>query len=179
MAVEAAENIWNAYQEGIIDNQLAQPRNIGELAKLVEQRTDIRKATIESYKSVLALLVAAIGEEHPLEEIRKHHVMQWLAKAECSDTSKATYVRTATAVFNWAVKKKWMLNNPCKGIRIQSRHVMRPWLETSEWPAFLDAMLTSWRRFVDESSYTHHPLIRPGHANNSRRITPVRSDSRL
>ncbi len=138
-AVEAAENIWTAYQEGLIDNQLAQPQNLGELAELVEQRTDIRKATVESYKSVIALLVTAIGDEHPLEEIRKHHVLQWLAKAECSDTSKATYVRTATAVFNWAMKKKWMLNNPCKDIRIPSRHVMRPWLETSEWPGFLDA----------------------------------------
>lgn len=144
-AIEAAENIWNAYQEGLIDNQLAQPQNLGELAKLVEQRTDIRKATIESYKSVLALLVTAIGEEHPLEEIRKHHVLQWLAKAECSDTSKATYVRTATAVFNWAVKKKWMLNNPCKGIRIPSRHVMRPWLEKAEWPAFLEACEDKFR----------------------------------
>jgi integrase len=144
-AIEAAENIWNAYQEGLIDNQLAQPQHIGELAKLVEQRTDIRKATIESYKSVLDLLVTALGEEHPLEEIRKHHILQWLSKAECSDTSKATYVRTVTAVFNWAVKKKWMLNNPCKGIRIPSRHVMRPWLETAEWPAFLEACEDKFR----------------------------------
>ena len=70
-AIEAAKNVWFQYLDGLFDNPEEQPHTLGEMVTAALERTDIRATTLASYRWVLNLMVAALGSDVPLENIRK------------------------------------------------------------------------------------------------------------
>jgi len=144
-AVEAAKNVWFQYLDGIFDNPEEQPHTLGEMVAAALARTDIRATTLASYRWVLNLMVAALGSDVPLESIRRRQIEHWLDGMDCKDVSKASYLRTAKAIFAWAIARKWIRTNPCAGLKYSQKHAMRPWLEEREWKPFLDACQPAFR----------------------------------
>ena len=139
-ALHAARAIWEAYCRGDFGGRAdAPPATVGELLDRVEEREDLSRATRGSYGRVVKLLVDHLGDERTLRTVNPNDVKRWLDSLTCSEISRATYLRTIKAVFRWAGKQGWMERDPCKGNTIKVRHVMRPWLEHSEWEPFLEA----------------------------------------
>lgn len=89
-----------------------------------------------------------VGNEQPLEHIGRGAVEKWLASLTCKPVSKATYLRTLSALFKWGKMEKFCKDDPSAEVRVvQARgsQTMRPWLQYGDWPAFLAACGPSHR----------------------------------
>jgi integrase len=65
-------------------------------------------------------------------------VQTWLDAMTCKPVSKKTYLRTASALFKWAIRERYVDFDPSAEVRLAPvQHRIRPWLQHGEWPAFL------------------------------------------
>lgn len=138
-AVAAAEAVWLAYQHGEIEKVDPPPETLGALVDRVAKRADVAPATLRTYAQGLSLLTGSLGGERLLIRTHPREIRGWLNKMTCKEASKATYLRTARAMFRWARRKGWMAHDPTEGVVIEVRQEMRSWLRPHEWPAFLAA----------------------------------------
>jgi integrase len=139
-AIAKAGQFWQAHIDGLLDAPVSAPETIGQLVEAFAARTDLAPATKETYAKILGRFVASVGADRALTAIGKSAVTKWFAAMDCKPVSKAAYLRTLRALFTWAIKAKYMDTDPSREQAIE-RHktVIRPWLQSHEWPAFLAA----------------------------------------
>lgn len=138
-AIRAAENIWEAYRKGLLKKKAVEPVNLRELLGLFLERSDLTKKTKGSYERAIRPFLDSAGEERSLRTLAENDIVVWISELTCKEVSKATYLRTLRAFFNWTVEQGWMEANPTLELSIKSRPSMRPWLRHDEWEEFLAA----------------------------------------
>lgn len=91
----------------------------------------------------MRLLTNAIGRDTPLENVGRAVLQRWLDAMTCKPVSKSSYLRTVRGMFRWAVAQNLVVKDPTNGVvavqkHEREQHVIRPWLQKSDWAAFLD-----------------------------------------
>lgn len=140
-AVATAQAIWRSYLDGhLLDEVAPDADTLQELVDAFTARPGLSPASVRSYKQALSVLVQYIGADRPVSVIGKTAIEKWLAGMTCKPVSKASYLRSASALFKWAKKQELVKTDPTDGVRVQQArggHKLRPWLQHREWDAFL------------------------------------------
>ena len=138
-AVTTAKTLWKAHLDGLLDAPMADPLTIQELLDAFVKRPKLSPASVRSYEQACGRFVAFIGADRDLAAIGRGAVEKWTASLTCKDVSKATYLRSVSALFKWAKREKYIREDPTADVRIEQAragHVIRPWMQSFEWPAF-------------------------------------------
>jgi integrase len=139
-AIAKATAIWRAHLDGMLDAPEPDPILLGELVDKFVVRDRLSPASRRSYERALKLLRAHVGEERPLKYIGRAAIQGWLDHMTCKPVSKKTYLRTASALFKWAKREKFIDVDPTEEVKLAAApHTIRPWLQSHEWSAFLKA----------------------------------------
>jgi integrase len=139
-AVAKAKAIWRAHLDGVLDSPPSDPTTLGELVDRFVERGRLANATQETYLKTLVRFVKLVGADRPLTHVGKGAVKRWFHGMTCSNTSKKSYHRTLKALFRWAIKEKYVREDPTTDIVIDvERKGIRPWLQHRDWAPFLAA----------------------------------------
>lgn len=140
VAVAKAKAIWQAHLDGDLQRPVEIPTTIGDLVDEFLAREGLSPATTETYRRALRLFLASVGADRDVKAVGKAQVARWFASMTCKPVSKAAYRRTLRALFSWAMKSKFLTEDPSKDVAIE-RHktTIRPWLSHDRWAVFLDA----------------------------------------
>lgn len=147
-ALTKSAGIWQAHLSGFLDAPEPDPVTIGDLVDKFVKREKLSPASRRTYERALDPFLAAVGRDQPLAHIGRGAVEKWLAALTCKPVSKATYLRTLSALFKWGKREKFCKDDPTAEVRIvQARgsHTIRPWLQYGDWPALLAACGPSHR----------------------------------
>jgi integrase len=146
-AVKAAESVWAAYASGKLDQPEESPETWKKAVDKFLKRDEIRPKTKESYRRALGLFTAHVGDDRRAGSVTKRDVDSWLHGMTCSPVSKQTYLRTLRAAVRWIVDQGWLKQDVTTGVTVGGTIVrrVRPWLDYSEWEAFL-AVLDKFQR---------------------------------
>ncbi len=102
--------------------------------------------TKASYERSLVLFERHIGKDRRVGSLTKRDVESWLAAMTCKPISKKSYLRTLQACVRWCVKRGWCKADVTEGIVVLGIvQQVRPWLDPSEWPAFLGVLKAEQR----------------------------------
>ena len=143
-AAEAAY-LWGVYQRGHLTAPEASPETLGELVSRWLARETLSPRTRASYAQVVGMLTAELGEDRALLRVSTPLLGAWLQAAAArgaTRTTQATYLRTVRGMWRWALAKRWVAEDPTTGLQVEQGATdrrIRPWLHSSEWPAYLDA----------------------------------------
>ena len=160
--------LWRAHLDGHLDNPNAGPLTVGDMLKEFVKRPELSPATKRSYEQACGVFVAYIGKDRDLAAIGKVAVEKWLASLTCKPVSKATYLRNVSAMFKWAKREKFIKEDPTADVRIEQAragHVIRPWMQSFEWPAFVLACGKSHRI---RAEFVLHVGLRAGELIDTR-----------
>ncbi len=139
-ALIKAAQLWQSHVDGLLDAPAEAPDTIGQLRDLFVKRTDIAAATKETYTRQLKRFVDFVGEDRDLQHVGKGAVAKWFAQMTCKPVSQASYLRSLSAMFKWAMLKKFVDVDPTTEVEIEKfKTTIRPWMQYHEWAPFLDA----------------------------------------
>lgn len=141
-AIKAAERVWAEYASGKLDQPAVSPETWKEAVERFTKKEGLRPKTKESYERALGLFTAHIGPDRRAGSLTKRDVESWLHGMTCSPISKQTYLRTLRAAVRWVVALGWLKTDVTAGVTIGETIVqrVRPWLDYSEWDAFLEVL---------------------------------------
>lgn len=132
-AVAIASGIWNAYQGGEIDAPVTAPATMGEMIDIIAEQPEHSLKTRKGYRQTWEQFAAFIGERAP-HRIFPMDVGAFLARY--SGATRDRYLRELRAGLNYALREKWIVENPCANERQQHKRVMGPFLPVEEWPTY-------------------------------------------
>ena len=140
-AAVKATQLWQAYTSGGLGN-FAALGNVEDLVDEFVKRPGLSPATVRSYRQAIGVFVDHVGKERDLTTITRKVVEAWLASMTCKPVSKASYLRSLSALFKWAKRETHVEVDPTAEVRVvkpRGGHTLRPWMQSFEWPAFLAA----------------------------------------
>lgn len=141
-----ADGFWRAYQRGDIEAPEVEPATLAELATAIETKPGLKPKTRRSYAQVWRLFAKHVGEKRPPRRVYRLDVQGFLDAVEAltyspkesgSARTIETYLRTLRAGFRWAMKRRWLLDDPTLDIEVDATHALGPWLPYSEWERYL------------------------------------------
>ncbi len=145
-AVKGAEAVWSAYSSGALDQPEAAPETWKKAVELFLARDGMQPKTKASYERSLVLFERHIGKDRRVGSLTRRDVESWLAAMTCRPISKKSYLRTLQACVRWCVRQGWCKSDVTEGIEVLGIvHQVRPWLDPSEWPAFLAVLKAEQR----------------------------------
>jgi integrase len=141
-AIKAAERVWAEYASGKLDQPAASPDTWKEAVERFVKKDGLRPRTRDTYERALGLFTAHVGPTRRAGSLTRRDVESWLHSMTCSPTSKQTYLRTLRAAVRWVVALGWLKADVTAGVTIGDvpAHRVRPWLDCSEWDAFLGVL---------------------------------------
>ena len=83
-----------------------------------------------------------------VNDIRPHHVMDWISKKAWGSTAQYNAVRAAQRVFNWAVKQKLLAQNPIKGMERPRPKSRTSYVTNEEFRSLRQAAVPQFRLFL-------------------------------
>lgn len=140
-AIQIAGSIWNSYEAHTLPGMINSPP--GCLSDFVYSflERDLRPSTKRCYSKILIPFSAFVGSQRRLKGISSHDITTWLSSfpESLSDASRATYLRTVKALFNYAVKQRWIDVSPARFLSVKVERKRVKFLPRHQWDAFLDA----------------------------------------
>ena len=138
-AVELAEAIWSHYLAGRITEPDVPPDTWGELVDRFVVRESLAPATRRTYKRALSLTRPTLGDR-ALSVLSRQDVATYVdGLTTCNTESRRSYLRTIRACVRWGLEKGWLRADVTEGVDVAGpRAPVRPWLDASLWPAFLE-----------------------------------------
>ena len=167
-AVKAAEIVWAEYASGKLDQPEGPPETWQQAVDVFLAREGKTDKTKASYTRSLRLFGDHIGKDRRVGSLTKRDVESWLHGMTCKPVSKQTYLRTLRAAVRWAVRAGWLKLDVTSGVTVGGKIVqqVRPWLDYSEWDAFL-ATLDKYQRvrfgFVLETGLRREEVLQARH----------------
>tara|TARA_R110000824_G_scaffold341724_2_gene528145 strand:+ start:1475 stop:2620 length:1146 start_codon:yes stop_codon:yes gene_type:complete len=140
-AIQIAESIWNSYEANTLPGMInAPPACLGDFVSSFLQR-DLRPSTKLAYRKILIPFSAFVGSQRRLKGISTHDLTTWLSSfsESLTDASRATYLRTVKALFNFAVKQRWIDVSPARFLTVKVQRKRVKFLPRHHWDAFLAA----------------------------------------
>jgi integrase len=83
-----------------------------------------------------------------VNDVRPHHVLEWISKKNWGPTSQFNAVRSAQRVFNWAVKQKLLAQNPIKGMERPRPKSRTSYVTNEEFRSLRRAAVPRFRLFL-------------------------------
>ena len=137
-AIKAAQAVWAAYASGALDEPEAAPETWQQAVDKFLARPGKQPKTRASYERALSLFGRQIHKDRRVGSLTKRDVQGWLDSMDCKPISRQSYLRTLRACLRWCVEQGWCKADVTEGIRVEGvQHHVRPWLDPSEWDAFL------------------------------------------
>jgi len=93
-----------------------QPRTVGDL--MAEWRAEshpLAPGTLHEYERHMDTLLAPIFGSMPVDALKRKDIAQYLERR--GNVSANREVATLSTVFEWAMRKGWAEENPCRGVR--------------------------------------------------------------
>jgi integrase len=140
-------SIWRQYQaRSLAGMRNAQPADLNGFIDSFLDR-DLSMKTKKEYQQILTRFCGFVGSSRKPQNISRVDVDLWFESLPIglSDASKATYLRTIKAFFNFGVKHGWLESNPA---RFRTQRVKRKpvvYLPYERWDDFLGACPPSHR----------------------------------
>ena len=122
---EVGNNLYNK----LVRHGLAEPRQLAALSELgsfldryIKGRTDLKPRTILNLKQVRKWLVKHFGESRDMRTITRGEISDWhrLLKSTLAKATIAMHVKKARQMFADAVDRKFITENPVKGLKAGS-----------------------------------------------------------
>jgi integrase len=143
--IQLAQSVWADHlndNEGIIKKEI---NTILGLSEAFWSRSSLRPASKRYYKQCLTEFAEFVGDRRHFSRIYSTDVKRFLDSRTCSERSKKTKLRGIKCLFNWAMKRKLITDNPASSITISVKTRIRPYLVPDEFESFLNACKPSFR----------------------------------
>ena len=166
-ALQHCSAIWRHYQARSLPGMRnAAPDTLGDFLKSFLDR-DLSPKTLYDYRNVLNRFCDFTGPHRKPKNITRIDIDLWFEalNEDLSCSSKASYLRTIKAFFNYGVKQGWIEANPAAHRTQKVKRKPVQFLPFELWTPFLDACAPSHRircRFI------LHTGVRSGELINAR-----------